>query len=135
MYLNIVTHSAHDWMKTVTNIKTVDASQVSFGSLEEMQEDSYSGFEFYDCRPIDSFLTEKSEAKAIEVFEPGEDGIICPQKSDKTYGGVSSLFNFPESFVRLEITRENGDFNVVYTNYGAFLCNEVGDTVQRYLVR
>ena len=106
MYLNIVTHSAHDMMRTVTNIKTVDASQVSFGSLEEMQEDSYTGFEFYDCRPIIG--------------------------SDDDIGG---FFNFPESFVRLEIVRENGDFNVVYTNYGAFLCNEVGDTVQRYLVR
>ena len=107
MYLNIVTHSAHDWMRTVTNIKTVDASHVSFGSLEEMQEDSYTGFEFYDCRPIQQGPNTETE----------------------------KLFNFPESFVRLEISRENGDFNVVYTNYGAFLCNEVGDTVQRYLVR
>ena len=101
MHLNIVTHSAHDWLRTITNIKTVDASQVSFGLLSEMQEDEYSGFTFYDCRPLTK----------------------------------EELFSFPESFVRLEITRENGEYSVVYTNYGAFLCNDNGDTVHRYLVR
>lgn len=105
MYLNIVTHSAHDWLWTITDVKMVDASQVSFGSLPEMRFDEHVGFRFYDCRTISS--TDDS----------------------------GSLFNFPESFMRLEITRENGDFYIVYTNYGAFLCNDNGDTVHRYLVR